>query len=137
LTECEQGTLYESLALPGQNRKQIKRRVLVDVMYGDGSYPSPVRDRFRELYPAEYRVLAELKAVDYQRASWILQNRESRMFIATIGQRIMTERPGVPLFGIHDAIGTTSEHADYVEAVAMDEFSRLEVTPTFTRETYV
>ena len=106
-------------------------------MYGDGSYPSAVRDRFKATYPKVYEVLAALKKQDHRHAAWVLQNREAKMFIGTICRRIMKESPGVFLTTIHDSLITTAEHIDYVTAVAMDEFSKSDVCPKFTRESYV
>jgi hypothetical protein len=137
LEVCEQGKLYESLTLPGEDRGWLKKRILVDVMYGDGSYPSAVRDRFKATYPKEYEVLAALKKRDHRYAAWLLQNRESRTFIGAIGRRIMADRPNIPMFTIHDCLVTTAKHIDYVEVVAKDEFAKLGVRPTFTHETYV
>jgi hypothetical protein len=48
----------------------------------------------------------------------------------------MVECPDIPLATIHDSFLTTAEHKDYVEAVAMDEFAKLGVTPNFKREIY-
>lgn len=143
LATCEQGKLYESLLLPGEDRDWLKHRILVDVLYGADDYESPIRERFEGLFPHLHKIVTTLKTSKliatpkpHKHLSWLLQNRESRMFIGTICRRIMDERPSMPLFTIHDACCTTAEYIDFLEAVAMDEFARLGVTPTFKRETY-
>lgn len=136
LIECEQGDFYESLMLPGEERSWIKRRVLIDSFYGEGCYTSPIQERFDAQYPTVAGMLADLKTHDHRRPSWIMQTRESTMFIGQICRRIMVEKPDIPLATIHDSFLTTEQHADYVHAVGMAEFTRLRVTPTFKRETY-
>ena len=136
LNRCEQGEFYESLMLEGEDRDWIKRRTLVDSFYSNGRYESLVRDRFNDKYPTVAGMLTDLKKHDYRRPSWVMQNREATMFIGRIACRIMVEKPDIPLTTINDSFLTTEEHADYIHAVAMDEFSRLGVTPTFKRETY-
>jgi hypothetical protein len=48
----------------------------------------------------------------------------------------MRERPDLPLFTIHDPVGTTPEHAEYVRGVVMREFAALGLSPTLKREIY-
>lgn len=133
---CETGLLYEELMLPGYDRGQFKRRLFADVYFGDDGYPSAVRDRFREMFPPVAGMLTDLKRRDYRRPSWLMQFAESRLFIEGICQRIFEERPSVPLVTIHDSLLTTPEHVDYITTVAMDEFSRLGIRPTFEQESY-
>jgi hypothetical protein len=136
LDVCEQGRLYETLTEPGEDRQWVKQRFLVDVLCGDGTYPSPVRERFEVRYPRETEVLKALKSKEPCRSAWILQQLESTIFISRICSRIMAERPDVPVFTTHDCLSTVPGHISYVEAVAKDEFARLNLFPTFDREIY-
>jgi hypothetical protein len=136
LNTCEQGKFYESLMQPGDDRGRIKRRTLIDFFFGKDLYESSIGQRVQELYPSISEMVTDLKKHDHRRPSWVMQNREATMFIGRIARRIMVEEPDIPLMTIHDSFLTTEEHADYVQDVAMEEFARLGVTPTFTRETY-
>ena len=136
LDVCEQGRLYETLTEPGEDRQWVKQRFLVDVLCGDGTYPSPVRERFEVRYPRETEVLKALKSKEPCRSAWILQQLESTIFISRICSRFMAERPDVPVFTTHDCLSTVPGHISYVEAVAKDEFARLNLFPTFDREIY-
>jgi hypothetical protein len=143
LATCEQGKLYESLLLPGEDRDWLKHRILVDVLYGTDDYESPIRERFEGSFPHLHKIVTTLKTSKlittpkpHKHLAWLLQNRESRMFIGTICRRLMEERPSMPLFTIHDACCTTAENIDFLETAAMDEFARLGVQPTFKREFY-
>jgi hypothetical protein len=136
LSNCEQGKFYESLMLPGEDRGWIKRRVLIDSFFRSGCYESEIQKRLDATYPTVAGMLNGLRKHDHRRPSWIMQHHESTMFIGRIARRIMVEEPDIPLTTIHDSFLTTEEHAGYVEAVAMSEFARLGVTPTFKRETY-
>ena len=133
---CEQGQLYEMLTEPGEDRQETKQRLLVDVLCSDASYPSDVRDRFTKLFPRETAVLRALRSKDDCRSAWILQNVESSIFLGKICRRIMAERPTVPVFTTHDCLSTIPRHIEYVESVAVDEFRRLNLYPTFDREIY-
>lgn len=134
---CEQGEFYESLMQPGDDRGRIKRRTLIDFFFGKGLYESRIGHRVHELYPSISEMVTDLKKHDYRRPSWIMQNREATMFIGRIARRIMAECPDIPLATIHDSFLTTEQHADYIEAVAMQEFAKLGVQPTFKRESYI
>ena len=136
LDECEQGEFYDSLMLPGEDRGRFKQRFFSDVLFGRDNYLSEMRDRFNEKYPTIASILAALKQYDFRRPSWLMQSRESTLFIGRVCRRIMKERPNIPLATVHDSFLTTAEHADYVEAVALEEFAKLGVQPTFKRETY-
>ena len=136
LDECEQGEFYDSLMLPGEDRGRFKQRFFSDVLFGRDNYLSEMRDRFNEKYPTIASILAALKQYDFRRPSWLMQSRESTLFIGRVCRRIMKERPNSPLATVHDSFLTTAEHADYVEAVALEEFAKLGVQPTFKRETY-
>jgi hypothetical protein len=136
LDECEQGKFYDLLMLPGEDRGRFKKRFFADVLFGRDNYPSEMRDRFNEKYPTIAAVLAALKQQDFRRPSWLMQSQESTLFIGRVCRRLMVECPDIPLATIHDSFLTTAEHKDYVEAVAMDEFAKLGVTPNFKREIY-
>lgn len=137
LEECEQGIFYDSLMLPGEDRGRFKQRFFADVLFGRDNSPSELRDRFSEQYPTVAAMLADLKQKDYRRPSWLMQNRESTLCIGRVCRRIMAERRNIPLATIHDSFLTTDEHDEYVHDVAMQEFEKLGVQPTFKRESYV
>jgi hypothetical protein len=137
LKQCEQGEFYDSLMSPSEDRGRFKQHFFADVLFGRDNDPSELRDRFSEQYPTVAAMLADLKQKDYRRPSWLMQTRESTLFIGRVCRRLMAECPNIPLATIHDSFLTTEEHAGYVEAVAMDEFGRLGVTPHFKRESYV
>ena len=65
-----------------------------------------------------------------------MQAYEATLVIATICERIMRERPDLPIITIHDSFLTTEEHVAYVKSVILDEFSKVGVTPKLKHETY-
>lgn len=134
MTTCERGEFYESVQQPGEDRGHVKRRALIDFFYGKPSYQSPVKDRIEEKYPTFARVMSDLKKRDHRRPSWIMQSRESAMFIGRIARRVMHERPDTPLITLHDSLCSTEPHLDYLEDVARDEFRQIGVVPTFKQE---
>jgi hypothetical protein len=52
------------------------------------------------------------------------------VFIHRVCGRVLEERPGVPLFTIHDSLLTTPEHVGYVRGVIREEFAELGVRVT-------
>jgi hypothetical protein len=136
LNHCRDGSLYERLMDPGDDRGRLKKKLFADVLYGRDNYPSPLRERFHKRYPAIGFMLSELKASEFRRPSWLMQHVESRLFIGRICGRIREQQPDIPLVTIHDSLLTTPAYVDYVEAVARSEFECLGVSPKFHRESY-
>lgn len=135
LEVCQSGRLYESLETPRQGRESVKNSLLIE-MYGDGSDPSSVMKRFEKTYPSVFGVMSALKEDNHRRLSWILQNQEARLFIGRICGRLMLESPEVPVITVHDSIMTTPSHFETVNAVALEEFAKFGLRPTFEREIY-
>ncbi|MBL6705875.1 MAG: hypothetical protein ISQ06_07170 [Planctomycetaceae bacterium] len=136
LERCEQGEFYDSLMLPGEDRGRFKQRIFADVLFGRDSFRSQIRARFSAQYPTVAAMLADLKQHDFRRPSWLMQSRESTLFVGRVCRRIMADRPDISLATIHDSFLVTEPHAEYVEGIALDEFARLGVKPTFKHETY-
>ena len=132
---CQSGLLYESLVTQRQGRESVKNQLLID-MNDDGSDTSSVMKRFERTYPSVFDVMTALKKDNHRRLSWILQNQEARLFIGRICGRLVREAPEIPVVTVHDSIMTTSSHFETVKAVAMEEFAKLGLRPTFKRETY-
>lgn len=137
LEQCEQGKLYKSMMVPGEDPGRFKQRFFADVLFGRDNYPSELRDRFSEQYPTVAAMLADLKQKDYRRPSWLMQTRESTLFIGRVCRRLMAGCPNIPLATIHDSFLTTPDYVEYVESVAMDEFAKDRVQPKFKPEFYV
>lgn len=81
-------------------------------------------------------MIGDLKKQNHARIAWMMQNEESTLFIGRICRRLMKERPELPLYTIHDSLVTTERNLDFVERVAMEEFSTLGVSPTFKTEAW-
>ena len=135
LNVCQSGLLYESLVTQRQGRESVKNQLLID-MNDDGSDTSSVMKRFERTYPSVFDVMTALKKDNHRRLSWILQNQEARLFIGRICGRLVREAPEIPVVTVHDSIMTTPSHFETVKAVAMEEFAKLGLRPTFKRETY-
>lgn len=140
LAVCEGGRFYESLMTDAERargdeyRDQFKVRFYA-VLFGrnesrDPRFPNELRRRFRERYPKEAAVLQELKRRNYRHSSHLLQNFEATLVIHRICGRVMRERPGTPLYTIHDSLGTTPECLDYVRGVILGEYGRIGIRPS-------
>ena len=44
----------------------------------------------------------------------MLQRMESHIFLDIISKKILAERPGLPIYTIHDSIATTKENEGYI-----------------------
>lgn len=132
---CESGKFYESLMTETLTRQAVKTK-LYQVWFGKNCYKSPIKTRIEEVYPSIGEMLKELKANDYQRSAWVLQNFEAMMFIGRIAGTIMRERPEVPIITLHDAIYTTAAFQPYVQQVIMDQFALFNITPSISVTDY-
>lgn len=142
---CTAGRFYESLMTDGEKargkeyRTKFKRRFF-RVLFGENRtkkrFRNKVRARFKRRYPTVAGVLRDLKARNYKQSSYLLQNYEATLFIHRICGRIMRERPGTPLYTIHDSLITTREHVSFVKTVIRDEFAALGVRPRLRKECY-
>ncbi|MBW3597198.1 MAG: hypothetical protein KY475_07975 [Planctomycetes bacterium] len=127
---CERGQFYESLMQPGDDRDTFKVRLYSAVFFGENKWKGPLKTRFEQAHPEIAAMLRTMKAKDYRRSAWLLQNYEATLFIGAIAARIRDERPDLPLYTIHDAMLTTAQHLPYVAAVVREEFARLDCHPT-------
>lgn len=133
---CENGQFYESLMESGEDRRAFKEKFYGDVFFGKNCYDSKLKDRFERQFPSMAKMLKEVKKSNYRHSSWLMQNYEATIFIYTICKRIKNERPELPVFTIHDSILTLPDSVEYVESVIMDEFRKLGIKPTLTKENY-
>lgn len=103
IRSCEEGRLYETLTLPGENVKRNKRRVLVAFYKANrmGRWPNVMSLRIKKLYPSIAAMLKAMKRKEHARAAHIMQNYEATIFVSIICNRIRIERPDVPA-GVHD-----------------------------------
>jgi hypothetical protein len=58
------------------------------------------------------------------------QRLESTLMIHGACQRLMSERPDIPVVTIHDSILTLPEHIETVRGVIMSEFAKFGISPT-------
>lgn len=66
ISVCEKGQFYESLNRNGLDRGDFKRRLFVDLFFGEDRHPSKIRDEFSLRYPTVARTISELKSDDYR-----------------------------------------------------------------------
>jgi hypothetical protein len=133
---CEEGRLYEHLMEPGEERSRLKKRLFANVFYGKPCYRSPLKLRFEREFPTIAWMLNSLKQKDFRQIAWLMQSYESTIFIAIICQKIIKERPELPLFTIHDSILTVPDYIEYVRKVILEEFAKLGIVPTLKEECY-
>jgi hypothetical protein len=77
-----------------------------------------------------------VKRSDHRALANILQKAESNFIIEKVCNRIHEEYPDMPLFTIHDAIGTTEEgnNPSIILDTMHDEFDKLGIHPKIDRE---
>lgn len=134
---CERGQIYEHLKLPGEERSSFKKLLYQNVFFGKNDIHSGLKERFAVEFPVVADMFVRLKARDYRRCSWLLQNYEATVFIWCICRRIQDERPTLPIFTIHDSILTIPEMCSNIEAVIVDEFRKLGFSPKLRKEAYI
>lgn len=136
-----------------KDRNAIKREVL-RIMYCLNSnvglpYYETCR-RFGLLFPIVSKLLYAIKENNVEvephisRKKPILKNRtlaailqriESNLLLCVICRRIAKERPGLPIFTIHDSIVTTVGNEEYVKSIIMEELEeKIGVAPNVQYE---
>jgi hypothetical protein len=119
-------------------RKIIKKNVYT-VFYKneDDENSSIVRELFIQIFPNVFRYIEITKKKDYRKFSISLQKTESDMVLRTICKRILSEKPTIPLFTIHDSILSTSEHIPYIITVMNEEiYKKYSILPNLKIEKY-
>jgi hypothetical protein len=106
------------------DRKQLKE-IMFQVLFTDNRFiaqteAAPKRV-FKELFPMVYDLFSKIKAGDKTRLPRLLQRIESHLMLLVIAKRIAKEKPGIPIFTIHDSIVTTVGNETYVEKVVSEE----------------
>ncbi len=81
-------------------------------------------------FPSVSEMIKTMKRKDYRHLSHALQRAESRFVIGTICQRIMADRPDLPIVTVHDSILSTDP--DYVADIITHEGWRHGLVPTLT-----
>ena len=130
LKVCEEGRLYESLMLPGEERERFKREFF-GMMYGKKRRRG---SRLEVAYPAVAEMLARLKRRDYRHAAHLMQNVEATLFIHCVCGRLMQEEPTMPVYTIHDSVLTTPEYVGTARKAIREVFGRLGLQPTIREE---
>lgn len=89
-------------------------------------YPSPIEDKFRELFPTVHRYIRHVNESGWEHANLIrmLQREESKLVIETVAADLTSRFPDVFFITLHDAIYTTPEHLLKVEDAFRLEFDR-------------
>jgi hypothetical protein len=131
LRVCQRGEFYESLACEGKGREAVKAS-LWQPLFGETryAYRGWLWERLEAEYPTVAGYVRAVKSHDYKRLAHLLQGEESAFFIRAVCGRIRGERPGLPLYTIHDSLLTTPRHVEYVRVVVMDEFRKMGLVPS-------
>lgn len=135
---CEDGQFYETYMekeMTDAERSKFKVQMFREVFFGSNSVKSKIKSKFAKISPSVSRVLYDLKRNDKERSAWLLQNYEATIFIFRICNRIRKEFEHIPIFTIHDCIGTTVEHLPCIEEIIKEEFAKLGVIPSLKKET--
>ena len=140
------GTLYEYIAEELTNRhvavfktrNQLKAMIFM-VMFSDnrfiGQKDAEPKRIFRELFPNVYSVFKAIKRHGSNNLPIILQRMESRLMLDCVARRILKEKPGMPIYTIHDSIVCPEGQQGYVAHVIHDECSKhLRVQPNLHYE---
>jgi hypothetical protein len=94
-----------------QTREKIKTNVFT-LFYQEeeDNQSSIMKEMFKQAFPNVFKYIEISKNRDYKKFSISLQKTESDMILRTICKRILSEKPSIPIFTIHDSILSTSEH---------------------------
>ena len=119
---------------PGLTRDEFKRRFLADVIakrkanHRGSEYPSAVEDCFRKLFPSVYRFIRDINRDGWEHANLIreLQRQESKLVIETVAADLLTQRPGLFVLTLHDAIFTAPQGISAVVSAFDEAFRKID-----------
>ncbi len=126
------GILYEYIAaelqtrygLVFQSRKKLKSMIFM-VLFSDnrfiGQKDAAPKRMFRDIFPNVYEVFKAIKKKGSNNLPIMLQRIESRLMLDCVARRILSEKPGMPCFTIHDSIVCPIGYESYVAYVIRDE----------------
>lgn len=72
---------------------------------------------FKKTFPNVYKIISKIKKERHATLAIILQRLESELFLQKCCKIINEEKPGIPIFTIHDSIITTKENIEYVKSI--------------------
>jgi hypothetical protein len=135
---CERGTFYEwvmgHLKVPREQRDAFKPHFFGRIFYSKRKRLNEEQKTFQALFPTPWKLLQHLKRADPRNAPLELQRLEAEVVIAGAAAEVMRRFPQAPVYTIHDAILTTGEWVNRVEAIWRDEFARYGIRPSFKRQ---
>jgi hypothetical protein len=129
----QEGRWYEFIAerLPGWSRERVKKAGL-PVVFGPNCYRGPFKVACEEAFPAEMRILHDIKAGGHAYLPRVLQFIESSFVIGRVVERLRREK--IPVVTLHDSLFSTEEHLDRIEEIILAEARCLGFTLTLHRE---
>jgi hypothetical protein len=145
IQECEQGTLYETLASKAgiaaiSDRKKFKRNFFKKVLYGrnENATRSPEWAAFASLYPDVAAYIVTAKAANYKALSHALQRQESEIIIDGVFGGLAADYYPADYFAlpIHDSIVVCKSNEADIKHRIISAFQRHYITPTLHREDF-
>ena len=121
-----------------QKREKIKTNILT-LFYQEelDDQSSIMKEMFKQAFPNVFRYIEISKERDYRKFSINQQKTESDMVLRTICKRILSEKPDIPIFTIHDSILSTREHIPYITTIMNEEvFKKYSILPNLKIESY-
>jgi hypothetical protein len=144
IQECEQGTLYETLANAASvsiaDRKKFKRNFFKKVLYGrnENATRSPEWAIFAALYPDVSAYIVTAKADNYKALSHALQRQESEIIIDGVFGGLAADYYPSDYFAlpIHDSIVVTKSNEEDIKHRIISAFQKHYITPTLHTENF-
>lgn len=119
-------------------REEIKTNILTLFYQKElDDQTSILKELFKHIFPNVFKYIEISKRRDYKKFPISLQKTESDMILRTICKRILSEKPDIPIFTIHDSILSTNEHIPYITTIMNEEiFKRYSILPNLKIESY-
>ena len=130
---CSQGLIYERLMeISGESdRDRMKVRLYNSVLFC-GDIRTPLFIAIEKEFPTVAATIREMKGIQDNALIHALTRLEASMIYDRIVRRVMDENHSrigrdafIPILTIHDAVGTTPEHLDWLRGVVKEEFAEL------------
>ena len=120
------GDLYDALGSDVGLRRSVAKTEFLKALYSENGFSSPVKSAFKARFPEAAKTIREMKKKGANLFCRRQQRAESKFVIHTVCRRIMYERPELPIFTVHDSIGTKASEVAYVRDKITAAFGELE-----------
>ena len=131
--QVENGKFYDICADKMGLSRDIVKKNLIQVLFDKPRKNCKYTKYYKKYFPHIYGIICQFKAEDYADLANFLQQTEAQIIFEAC-KLIKQTHPDVPIFTIHDSIGTSEGNLGVVVAAMMAVFKKYGLNPSLGLE---